>query len=116
MRIPDRRGQLGYELTADGQRLTWRAFHDNSTREYLPNFVFGYYSGPGNRMERHFERHQEAFYRQPLSNNELPLLPLFFARPVDSQFVLLAFFLDTDPAVATFLLVVTDSVDGLKWD
>jgi predicted ATPase len=100
---PDRRGQLGYELTADGQRLTWRAFHDNPTREYLPNFVFGYYSGPGNRMERHFERHQEAFYRQLLNNNEQPLRPLFFARPVHSQFVLLAFFLDTDPAVATFL-------------
>ena len=100
---PDRRGQFGYELTADGQRLTWRAFHDNLTREYLPNFVFGYYSGPGNRMERHFERHQEAFYRQLLNNNEQPLRPLFFARPVHSQFVLLAFFLDTDPAVATFL-------------
>jgi predicted ATPase len=100
---PDRRGQLGYELTADGQRLTWRAFHDNSTREYLPNFVFGYYSGPSNRMERHFERHQEAFYRQLLNNNEQPLRPLFFARPVHSQFVLLAFFRDTDPAVATFL-------------
>jgi predicted ATPase len=100
---PDRRSQLGYELTADVQRLTWRAFHDNSTREYLPNFVFGYYSGPGNRMERHFERHQEAFYRQLLNNNEQPLRPLFFARPVHSQFVLLAFFLDRDPAVATFL-------------
>jgi hypothetical protein len=35
---PDRRGQLGYELTADGQRLTWRAFRDNPTRAYLPNF------------------------------------------------------------------------------
>jgi predicted ATPase len=100
---PDRRSQLGYELTADGQRLTWRAFHDNSTSEYLPNFVFGYYSGPGNRMERHFERHQEAFYRQLLNNNEQPLRPLFFARPVHSQFVLLAFFLDKDPAVAAFL-------------
>jgi predicted ATPase len=100
---PDRRGQLGYELTANGQHLTWRAFHDNPTREYLPSFVFGYYSGPGNRMERHFERHQEVFYRQLLNNNEQPLRRLFFARPVHSQFVLLAFFLDRDPAVATFL-------------
>jgi AAA ATPase domain len=100
---PSRRSQHGYELTADGQHLTWRTFHDNPTREYLPNFVFGYYSGPGNRMERHFEKHQEDFDKQLRNNNEQPLRPLFFARPVHSQFVLLAFFLDSDPIVATFL-------------
>ena len=100
---PERRSQLGYELTVDGKHLTWRKFHDNPTREYLPNFVFGYYSGPSNRMEHHFERYQEAFYRQLLNNNDQPLRPLFFARPVHSQFVLLAFFLDKDPAVETFL-------------
>jgi predicted ATPase len=100
---PDRRSQLGYELTADGKHLRWRIFHDNPTREYLPNFVFGYYSGPSNRMGRHFERHQEAFDRQLRNNNDQPLRPLFFARPVHSQFVLLAFFLDADTAVTTFL-------------
>jgi predicted ATPase len=100
---PERRQQRGYELTADGQKLTWKTFHDSPTREYLPNFVFGYYSGPGNRMESHFDRHQESFYRQLLNHNDQPLRPLFFARPVHSQFVLLAFFLDPDPEVATFL-------------
>ena len=67
-------------------------------------------------MEGHFERHQEAFYRQLLNNNDQPLRPLFFARPVHSQFVLLAFFLDKDPAVATFLkehLWIEDFDDAL---
>ena len=70
---PERQKQRGYELTADGKKLTWKAFHDSPRREYLPNFVFGYYSGPGNRMEAHFERHQEIFYRQLLNNNDRPL-------------------------------------------
>ena len=100
---PDRRALRGYQLTADGKKLTWKAFHDSPTREYLPNFVFGYYSGPGNRMEGHFDRHQDNFYRQLLNHNDQPLRPLFFARPVHSQFVLLAFFLDPDPDVARFL-------------
>ncbi len=100
---PDRRALHGYQLTADGKKLTWKAFHDSPTREYLPNFVFGYYSGPGNRMEGHFDRHQDNFYRQLLNHNDQPLRPLFFARPVHSQFVLLAFFLDPDPDVARFL-------------
>ena len=100
---PERQKQRGYELTADGKKLTWKAFHDIPMREYLPNFVFGYYSGPSNRMESHFERHQQAFYRQLLNNSDQPLRPLFFARPVHSQFVLLAFFLDPDPDVAKFL-------------
>jgi len=100
---PERRAQHGYELTADGKKLAWKAFHDSPTREHLPNFVFGYYSGPSNRMETHFDRHQESFYRQLLNNIDQPLRPLFFARPVHSQFVLLAFFLDPDPAIATFL-------------
>jgi predicted ATPase len=100
---PERRQQRGYEFAADGKKLTWKTFHDDPAREHLPNFVFGYYSGPGNRMEDHFNRHQESFYRQLLNRNNQPLRPLFFARPVHSQFVLLAFFLDPDPDVAKFL-------------
>jgi predicted ATPase len=100
---PERRERHGYELTADGKKLTWRAFHDSPTREYMPNFVFGYYSGPGNRMEDHFEKHQQSFDKQLRHDRDRPLRPLFFARPVHSQFVLLAFFLDPDPKVAKFL-------------
>src|SRR5258706_108247 len=35
---PERQKQRGYALTVDGKKLTWKAFHDSPTREYLPNF------------------------------------------------------------------------------
>ena len=62
----------------------------------LPNYVFGYYSGPSNRLEQHFEEHQERFYRDLLDGKDSALRPLFYARPIHSQFVLLAFFLKQD--------------------
>jgi energy-coupling factor transporter ATP-binding protein EcfA2 len=102
---PDRKPQQGYEVTVDGAEFRWSEFHGNPRREYLPNFVFGYYSGPSNRMEEHFVKHQEQFYRELLESDvdAPPLRPLFYARPVHSQFVLLAFFLDPDPTIAEFL-------------
>ncbi len=102
---PDRKPQHGYQVTVDGAELRWSNFHGNSKRKHLPNFVFGYYSGPSNRMEEHFVKHQEKFYDELLKCDvdAPPLRPLFFARPVHSQFVLLAFFLDPDPTVAQFL-------------
>jgi predicted ATPase len=104
--LPDRKAQSGYEITVDGTPVSFNAFREASNREYLPNFVFGYYSGPGNRMERHFDFHQKKFYDELLKNDDeaaVPFRPLFFARPVHSQFVLLSFFIDQDPAVKKFL-------------
>ena len=63
---------------------------------YLPNFLFAYYSGPSDRLENHFRKHRDNFYRKML-NSEIDLgadiRPLFYAKPFHSQFVLLAFFL-----------------------
>ncbi|MEU1685324.1 AAA family ATPase [Micromonospora sp. NPDC005707] len=72
-------------------------------RKNRPSYVFGYYSGPSNRLEEHYAAHQERFYRDLVSGIERPLRPLFYARPVHSNFVLLAFFLDDDPAVQELL-------------
>jgi len=81
-------------ITVDGKRTSMKEFFENK-REYLPNHVFGYYSGPTNRLAQHFEHHQRLFYdqqRSPDNKGDRPLRPLFFALPVHSQFVLLAFF------------------------
>jgi predicted ATPase len=93
------------QIAADSKDLSWKAFKE-SKRTYLPNYVFGYYSGPSNRMQDHFLKHQERFYTELIGSAddaELPLRPLFFAQHIHSQFVLLAFFLEQDEAVLNFL-------------
>jgi predicted ATPase len=73
-------------------------FYGDSERQYLPGYVFGYYSGPSNRMEKHFDKHQERFYRALLRGEERPLRPLLYARPVHSQFALLSLFTEEELA------------------
>ena len=70
---------------------------------WLPHHVFAYYSGPSDRLEEHFREHQRRFYRDLLDGKEQPFRPLFYARPVHSQFVLLAFFTSEDPKPRQFL-------------
>lgn len=91
------------EIKVDNEPISYSRFSQDSTREYLPNFVFGYYSGASNRLEQHFEKHQEIFYRDLLNNIPSPLRPLFYARLVHSQFVLLSFF--TEHNQETFKLL-----------
>lgn len=71
---------------------------------YRPAFVFGYYSGPSDRLAALFDRHRERYYSwiiKPRANragrtirsNELRRL--FYAQTLHGQFALLAFFMDT---------------------
>jgi len=64
--------------------------------KYLPKYIFAYYSGPSDRLEKHFKTHRTKFYKA-LLDEEIDLAgdlrPLFYAKPYHSQFVLLAFFL-----------------------
>ncbi len=96
------------KITVDGERIPPSRFISNPDRLYLPKYVFGYYSGPSNRLERHFEKHQNRFYQALLktrgTDEPLPLRPLFYARLIHSQFVLLSYFLDlSSPQTSTFL-------------
>jgi predicted ATPase len=70
---------------------------------YRPAFVFGYYSGPSDRLAELFEKHRERFRKfiikpaskrehGPVSSNSLRRL--FYARTVHGQFALLAFFMN----------------------
>jgi len=85
-------------------------FFDDKDRKYLPSNVFGYYSGPSDRLATHFYDHQRIFREQllypdkyGLDEKTLPLRPLFYAQKVHSNFVLLAFFLSEDQKVTKFL-------------
>ncbi len=66
---------------------------------------------------KHFERHQERFYQELINKKEgeekKALRPLFYARLVHSQFVLLAFFSKIDTEISEFLdeyLWIQDSI------
>lgn len=105
-------GERAVRAKIDGVDVATSRVAGSTGREARPDFVFGYYSGPTNRLEDHFVTHQERFYRDLVHGVEHPLRPLFYARAVHSNFVLLAFFLDEDPAARQFL---SDhlSIDGL---
>lgn len=91
------------EITVNDERVSYSQFTSEKGKKYRPAHVFGYYSGPSNRLEKHFNRHQERFYRDLLENKPEPLRPLFYARPVHSQFVLLSFFRDKKAQRQKFL-------------
>jgi predicted ATPase len=72
-------------------------------RRFLPRYVVTYYSGVSNRLEHHFFQPQLEFRDELLKGNIIPLRPLFYAKPIHSQFALLAFFMTEDAEVANFL-------------
>ena len=103
IKIQGRRGVRAVEATIDGDRVPSSHITGQKGQVHRPDFVFGYYSGPSNRLEEHFWEHQVKFYRALLRGVENPLRPLFYARAVHSNFVLLAFFVEEDPKVRAFL-------------
>lgn len=74
----------------------------NGESDFLPKYLFAYYSGTSNRLEKYFTKHRTDFYRK-LLNDEVDLKgnlrPLFYAKPYHSQFVLLAFFLANEDSI-----------------
>ncbi len=69
----------------------------------LPKYVFSYYSGESTRMHEVFRPYLES-YDNKLRNGEDPgLKRLFYAMPVHSQFVLLAFLIQQTDVVRKFL-------------
>ncbi|MDA3556354.1 AAA family ATPase [Acinetobacter sp. AOR15_HL] len=70
--------------------------------DYLPKYLFAYYSGPSDRLEKYFIKHRTNFYRKLLQdelNLKGDIRPLFYAKPYHSQFVLLAFFLSDQQSI-----------------
>jgi len=97
--------QTGGRLSPS-HKISISEFRRKTGGVHLPKHVFAYYSGPSNRLESHFKDHQDRFYRDLLNYREgmeEPLRPLFYARPIHSQFVLLAFFLGEENRPREFL-------------
>ncbi len=70
--------RVGREGKYGEDEIPYQRFAKETDRRYLPSYVFGYYSGPSNRMEAHFEKHQKRFYDQLIKGqgSEKPLRPL----------------------------------------
>ena len=104
-------------VSVDGSKISYSKFISADNHEYLPSHIFGYYSGPSNRLEIHFQKHQNKFYRELIDekNDEksLPLRPLFYAREVHSHFVLLSFFMEDNTDIKIFLKEYMN-IEGLE--
>ncbi|MFJ3462707.1 AAA family ATPase [Achromobacter spanius] len=84
-------------------RLIKLATFLNASAGYLPRYVFSYYSAESPRMHEVFRPYLET-YDSKLRNGEDPgLKRLFYAMPVHSQFVLLAFLIQQSDVVRAFL-------------
>ncbi len=92
------------EITVDGKALTRTAFRRDLDR-LLPNYVFAYYSGWSERLQRQFDKPTQKYYNDVLYSlrTDMPLRRLFFCRKEYSQLVLLAFFL-AEPENTRYLL------------
>ena len=99
-------------IRVNGDTISNRKFKAEKD-EYLPSNVFAYYSGNEKRMEEHFARHQQKFYDEMLNKGEGKFRRLFYARPVHSNFVLLAFFALADKGNTEFLKKYLD-IDSLE--
>lgn len=76
--------------------ITNKEFFKNK-KDFLPKYVFTYYSGISNKLKSHFDDHQKKFYdksiRGGISKNDVEdLRRLFYVQLVHSYFVLLAYF------------------------
>ncbi|MEG8023333.1 AAA family ATPase [Sphingomonas aurantiaca] len=85
-----------------GKRVSLKAFFDAGER-HLPRFVFAYYSGESDRLYEVFKPYLETFDRQLRQGKNPGLKRLFYALPVHSQFVLLAFLIQQSDEVREFL-------------
>lgn len=98
-----------------GSETKYNAFVAEDFR-YLPRYVFSYYSGESSRMHEIFKPYLERFDSKLRNGDDPGLKRLFYAMPVHSQFVLLAFLIQQPKFVRDFLEkhFGIDPEDGLE--
>lgn len=82
----------------------------------LPRYVFSYYSGESSRMHDIFAPYLKWYDEQLRAGSNPGLKRLFYALPIHSQFVLLAFLTDQTDSVIDFLRdhLGLDPAEGLE--
>ncbi|MEI9933146.1 MAG: AAA family ATPase [Rhizomicrobium sp.] len=87
---------------SQGRRITLAEFR-RPTNNLLPKYIFSYYSGESHRMFDVFRPYLETYDNQLRNGRDPGMKRLFFALPVHSQFVLLAFLIQQNDTVRAFL-------------
>lgn len=92
------------QISIDGTSVPLKSFRADID-EYLPTYIFAYYSGWNGRLESHFNQPTRDHYTAVLNSadQDLPLRRMFFCRNEYSQLVLLAFFLAGSSAAKELL-------------
>lgn len=72
------------------EKVSYPRFRKNSG-DFLPKFLFGYYSGQSRRLEEAFSPYLKRYDEKLRGGKNPGLRQLFYALPDHSQFVLLAF-------------------------
>jgi predicted ATPase len=96
--------QFWWRETADDEyaELSRRRFMEDDKQGplYRPAFVFGYYSGPSDRLSSLYEKHRERYYEEIIKDparrrtaDPNALRRLFYAETLHGQFALIAFFM-----------------------
>lgn len=102
------------DITPKKSKTTIRAFLADERN--LPRYVFSYYSGDSSRMYDIFSPYLRWYDDQLRAGKNPGLKRLFYALPIHSQFVLLAFLTRQTQEVVEFLRdhLGLDPVDGLE--
>jgi predicted ATPase len=82
------------KFSVDGVSITQAAFK-RGIREYLPKYVFSYYSGWNNRLEKLFTAPTRKYYQENLDNKDKEAVRrFFFCRKDYANLALLALFFE----------------------
>jgi len=85
-----------------GKSITLNQLRKNQD-QYLPKYIFGYYSGESDRMQEVFRKYLTKYDTDLRNGKDSGFKRLFYALPLHSQFVLLAFIHQQDDMVREFL-------------
>lgn len=80
-----------------------------SLNDFLPSYVFGYYSGPSQRLKEHFFEHKKRYYEKVIKDENIGIQNLkalrkfFCAENSHAKYALLAFFSQQNDSIRKFL-------------
>ena len=90
------------EAIPAGKELSSAEFF-KSIDQYIPEYIFGYYSGASNRFASLFDKYVAGYDKRLRAGEDPGFKKLFYAMPVHSNFVLLSFILNESKITNDFL-------------